>query len=56
VPGFSKKINDVWYLSRKVGDIMAEYVEKFPRLIENLTTSMNKDVFLVSDLFPGDDG
>jgi 5'-3' exoribonuclease 1 len=56
VPGFSKKINDTWYLSRKVGDIMSEYIEKFPKVIENLSTGMKKDVFSVHDLFPGDNG
>ena len=56
VPGFSKKINDTWYLSRKVGDIMAEYMEKFPKVIENLSSGMGRDVFSVSDLFPGENG
>ena len=56
VPGFSKKIKDTWYLSRKVGDIMAEYMEKFPKVIENLSTAVSKDVFAVNDLFPGTKG
>lgn len=42
----------MWYLSNKVGDMIKEYIEKFPQVIEKLTTAANKDVFAIKDLFP----
>lgn len=56
VPGFSRKVNEVWLFSNEVGEILKDYSEKFPEVIQNLAAVGNKDVYVVRDIFPGDDG
>lgn len=56
VPGFSKKVDDVWLFSNQVLGIMEEFLQKFPEVIQNLSANVNKDVFDVEDIFPADTG
>ena len=56
IPGFSRKIDDLWYLSNEVAKIAQEYNEMFPEVIQCLASGPTRDVFKVTDIFPGENG
>jgi 5'-3' exoribonuclease 1 len=56
VPGFSRKVDEVWLFSNEVADILNEYNDKFPEVIQNLSCAGNKDAYAVKDLFPDENG
>lgn len=56
VPGFSRKVDDMWLMSTEVSNIMKEYADKFPEVITCVSSAANRDAYSISDIFPGDDG
>jgi 5'-3' exoribonuclease 1 len=54
IPGYSIKRDDTWLFSDKIFKIMEEYLTKFPFLFEKLSTVVDKDVFSIDDLIPGE--
>lgn len=51
VANYSKKINDVWYFSNEVCEIIYDYMERFPAVIDKILNYNNSDLDY-SDLFP----
>ncbi|XP_076358060.1 5'-3' exoribonuclease pacman isoform X2 [Tachypleus tridentatus] len=56
IPGYSKKINNIWLYSDKAVEVMKEYIEKFPILFERIVSCIQQDIIHVSDLFPEENG
>ncbi len=54
IPGYSIKRDDTWLFSDKIFKLMEEYLTKFPFLFEKLSTIVDKDVFSIDDLIPGE--
>ena len=54
VPGFSIKRDDVWLFSEKVFKILTDYMTEFPFIFDKLSVCVDKDVFTIDDLIPGD--
>ncbi|XP_022244143.1 5'-3' exoribonuclease 1-like, partial [Limulus polyphemus] len=56
IPGYSRKIDNIWFYSEKAVEVMKEYIEKFPILFERIVSYIQQDVIHVDDLFPEENG
>ncbi|XP_075158427.1 5'-3' exoribonuclease pacman [Haematobia irritans] len=55
--GYTRRINNQWFMSSKAIALVQSYVEKFPMVIEYLSTSNERsDLFFEQDIFPNDVG
>ncbi|XP_029346579.1 5'-3' exoribonuclease 1 isoform X2 [Acyrthosiphon pisum] len=53
VVGYTKKFDNVWMYSQKTIDLLGEYIQRFPELINVLLSTENtKDTFSSEDMFP----
>lgn len=50
--GFTKKFDNAWMYSQKTIDLLGEYIQRFPELINVLSTESAKDTFKSEDMFP----
>lgn len=53
IPGYTKKINNTWYYSDKVVNVMKNYMEKFPFIFDYLNVNVSKDEYYYNEFFPG---
>lgn len=54
--GYCRRRDNTWYFSHKAITLIKEYIEKFPMVLQYLTstsTSSNYDICYESDIFPG---
>ncbi|XP_013116160.2 5'-3' exoribonuclease 1 [Stomoxys calcitrans] len=55
--GYTRRIHNQWFMSSKAIALVQSYVEKFPLIIEYLSTSNDRsDLLFEQDIFPNDVG
>lgn len=55
--GYTRRMENQWFMSSKAIDLIQAYAEKFPRVIEYLSTSSDRsDLLFEQDIFPNDVG
>lgn len=52
-PGYTKKVNNCWLYTEKTAELVEQYTEKFPEVLEFLSKNREDDI-AVDKLFPVD--
>ncbi|XP_059358130.1 5'-3' exoribonuclease 1 isoform X1 [Carassius carassius] len=55
VPGYTKRTEKEWLYSAAVGELLAEYLERYSELFDFVARNSHDDVFYEDDIWPGED-
>ncbi|XP_037642996.1 5'-3' exoribonuclease 1 isoform X2 [Sebastes umbrosus] len=55
VPGYTKRTEKEWLYSNAVEDLLAEYLDRFSEVFNNVSRNSHDDVFYEDDIWPAED-
>uniref|UniRef100_A0AAX7SZG7 5'-3' exoribonuclease 1 n=1 Tax=Astatotilapia calliptera TaxID=8154 RepID=A0AAX7SZG7_ASTCA len=55
VPGYTKRTEKEWLYSAAVEELLAEYLDRFSEVFNNVARNSHDDVFYEDDIWPGED-
>ncbi|XP_041805238.1 5'-3' exoribonuclease 1 isoform X2 [Chelmon rostratus] len=55
VPGYTKRTEKEWLYSVAVGELLAEYLDRFSEVFNTVSRNSHDDVFYEDDIWPGSD-
>lgn len=56
LPGYTKYLYNHWKYSKKAVDIVAEYIRKFPKVVEVISSHQETLMLTVQDVAPNPEG